>query len=172
MSSKAIVVQGEADEDEGEDTTFLALHPNLQAAASAAAPASTAAPAALDSTAFLADEPAAAPASGASGSAAAAAGVAGESVPADARAAATAPAIAAPRSQLERSLREKNERVRLQTCARTSAFYVAVNKELHKAQQRLGKSVAVVQDALNTSAGVAQSLASLNQKLEGLQPVL
>jgi hypothetical protein len=164
--SKAIVVQGEADEDEGEDTRFLALHPNLQSAASAAAPAP---PAALDSTAFLADEPVAAAAV-----AAAIGPAAGESLPADARAneASTAAAIAAPRSQLERSLREKNERVRLQTCARTSAFYVAVNKELHKAQQRLGKSVAVVQDALNTSAGVAQSLASLNQKLDGLQPVL
>jgi len=165
--SKAIVVQGEADEDEGEDTRFLALHPNLQSAASAAAPAP---PAALDSTAFLADEPVATVAA----AAAAIGPAAGESVPADAVAneASTAAAIAAPRSQLERSLREKNERVRLQTCARTSAFYVAVNKELHKAQQRLGKSVAVVQDALNTSAGVAQSLASLNQKLDGLQPVL
>ena len=69
-------------------------------------------------------------------------------------------------------MREKNGRVRDIVCARTSAFYVVVNKDLHRAHQRLGKSLAAVQDALNTSAGVAQSLAALNQKLGGLEPLL
>ena len=69
-------------------------------------------------------------------------------------------------------MREKNVRVREVTCARTSAFYVATNKDLHKAHTRLGKSLAVAQEALNVSSGNAEQLQTLISKLDILKPIV
>jgi hypothetical protein len=161
----AVVVMGEDDEEEEEDKIFIAMQPTLSSAgASVAAPEAPS-----DSAAFLlvADSSSTSSTSTSSTSTTST-NVSNESL----SNASTPKEKDKARSQLERSVREKNQRVRDLSCARTSAFYVATNKDLHKAHTRLGKSLAVAQESLNVSAGNLEQLQSLISKLDILKPVV
>lgn len=157
----AVVVMGEDDEEEEEDKIFIAMQPTLSSAATAAPEAPS------DSAAFLL----VADSSSSTSTSSATTSNVSNSVESSSNASTPKEKDRA-RSQLERSVREKNQRVRDLSCARTSAFYVATNKDLHKAHTRLGKSLAVAQESLNVSAGNLEQLQSLISKLDILKPVV